>query len=391
MSERQPSEQERQDRRAELAARLREMTEERKAELERSGPIAKDARPVSTSSAPADASPAPEVAALPEAPPPVQPEIVPQPPAPETTNAAEPLQRPTASTAATRTHRASAAFTRRTTGLRKLVRDLRARTRHTRKSTEQLPSGESGEEQVVRRFKSVRSLKAAAVVGLVLVGGIALTQFGGLKIPAISDGALPAAEATDASSSSGNATDAVRQREPDAVALTDQTGVGANSSEPVQANPAEAWIAPARMEIAEPEAAAVAGLGSDLDLTAHNVPQSDPVVTRPADRTTDEMPDQPAFIAYDVPPKLQNPVEIRRALENLYPRQLRNAGVEGTVLVRVFVDEQGAVQTTQVKESSGYELMDEAALEAANRMKFSPATTRDRFSAVWLELPITFR
>jgi len=36
-------------------------------------------------------------------------------------------------------------------------------------------------------------------------------------------------------------------------------------------------------------------------------------------------------------------------------------------------------------------VMDEAALSAAEKMRFAPAMNRDKATAVWLALPITFR
>jgi protein TonB len=100
---------------------------------------------------------------------------------------------------------------------------------------------------------------------------------------------------------------------------------------------------------------------------------------------------RPTFIPYDVPPKLENSGEIQQLLEQAYPSQLRDAGIEGTVILWILIDEQGTVQEAQVKESSGYDLMDEAALNTAEKMIFAPAMNRDRATAVWLAQPITFK
>ncbi|MEJ2370503.1 MAG: hypothetical protein P8Y07_06615, partial [Gemmatimonadales bacterium] len=79
MSENQPSEQDRQQRLAELQARLQRLTEERKADLRRSGPLpgdvsppsAEDEGPEQAADMPAVAAPAPEPQA--SAPPPPDP------------------------------------------------------------------------------------------------------------------------------------------------------------------------------------------------------------------------------------------------------------------------------------------------------------------------------
>jgi len=49
------------------------------------------------------------------------------------------------------------------------------------------------------------------------------------------------------------------------------------------------------------------------------------------------------------------------------------------------------VQQTQVNESSGYEALDQAALNVAEVYRFSPALNRENQVAVWVALPITFQ
>ena len=56
-----------------------------------------------------------------------------------------------------------------------------------------------------------------------------------------------------------------------------------------------------------------------------------------------------------------------------YPEDLRRQGIEGAVRVRVVVGKDGSVETANVTASSGYPSMDEAAVAAAYRYRFSPA------------------
>ena len=56
-----------------------------------------------------------------------------------------------------------------------------------------------------------------------------------------------------------------------------------------------------------------------------------------------------------------------------YPEDLRRQGIEGAVRVRVVVGKDGSVETASVAASSGYPSMDEAAVAAAYRYRFSPA------------------
>ena len=56
-----------------------------------------------------------------------------------------------------------------------------------------------------------------------------------------------------------------------------------------------------------------------------------------------------------------------------YPEDLRRQGIEGAVRVRVVVGKDGSVETAGVATSSGYPSMDDAAVAAAYRYRFSPA------------------
>jgi TonB family protein len=101
--------------------------------------------------------------------------------------------------------------------------------------------------------------------------------------------------------------------------------------------------------------------------------------------------DRPHFTPFDRRPELLNRAEVIQALERYYPPMLRNAGIGGSPLLWFFIDEEGKVVRTQVKTSSGSQLLDEAAGKVAQLMKFSPALNRNDKVAVWIELPITFR
>ncbi|HEY8468492.1 MAG TPA: TonB family protein [Longimicrobiales bacterium] len=98
----------------------------------------------------------------------------------------------------------------------------------------------------------------------------------------------------------------------------------------------------------------------------------------------------PVVTPYTVAPELKNRDEVQRALSRYYPPLLRDAGIGGTVLVWLLIDEEGQVRKYQVKESSGHTALDDAALKVADIMRFSPALNRDRKVPVWVALPITF-
>lgn len=220
--------------------------------------------------------------------------------------------------------------------------------------------------------------------------------FGDLDLPESLDGTLPAAETDNAGSQVADAAAPAVSVEESSVA----SGAGEQvQSEPVldeaigpvQTAPAAIRPAPPELEITSPTAPDVAALEVDLSLLAPVVSEPTPIASPSTLPETGTSNQRPTFIPYDVPPKLENPGEIQRLLERGYPSQLRDAGIEGTVILWIFVDEQGTVQKTEVKASSGYELMDEAALSTAEKMLFSPAMNRDKPTPVWLAQPITFR
>lgn len=76
-----------------------------------------------------------------------------------------------------------------------------------------------------------------------------------------------------------------------------------------------------------------------------------------------------------------------------YPAALYRQGVEGTVTLRLFVDEKGLVvkESTQVAESSGYPAFDSAAVAGVPKMHFAPAQRDGRPVAMTFSQPVHFR
>ena len=77
-------------------------------------------------------------------------------------------------------------------------------------------------------------------------------------------------------------------------------------------------------------------------------------------------------------------------MEREYPPLLRDAGVEGSAMVWLYIDEAGVVQNAQIFTSSGREVLDEAALRVGCVMRFNPAMNGDQIVPVWVSIPITF-
>ena len=99
----------------------------------------------------------------------------------------------------------------------------------------------------------------------------------------------------------------------------------------------------------------------------------------------------PCFTPYTKKPELRNRDAVARALVQNYPEDLRDQRIGGTTLLWVLVDESGRVAKAQVKESSGHEAIDRAAIRVATEMLFAPAENRGAPVRVWIQLPIVFR
>ncbi len=405
MSENQPSENDRQQRLVELQARLQKLTEERKAELRRSGPLPGDVSPRSADEGaqePAVETPAPSMEAAPKAAaaPPSEPLPVLQTPPPMRAPEDQPVaaattppdpEGPSWLSGTPPAEATPVALTRQPSALSAAASAFAGKVSVVAGEAKRAAQG-LGRQATAKKG---RSLRATVLVGLVLIGGIALMLFGDLELPEMLDGALPAAETNVAGSQVANAASSALPVETYEDPVTGQLLVGGLALDdaigPVDTVPAETWTAPPVLEITSPAADQLTALEVDLALFEPSASEPTPITNSASLPATGNPTQRPTFIPYDVLPKLENPSEIRRLLERVYPSQLRTAGIEGTVILWIFVDEQGAVQKTEVKESSGYEVMDEAALSAAEKMRFAPAMNRDKATPVWLALPITFR
>ena len=91
------------------------------------------------------------------------------------------------------------------------------------------------------------------------------------------------------------------------------------------------------------------------------------------------------FIPYDDPPIPLKPIRPR------YPEISQEAGIEGTVVVQVFVDEKGRVKDTVILKGIPNTGLDEAATEAIRKVRFRPAKQRERAVGVWISIPVNFR
>ena len=91
------------------------------------------------------------------------------------------------------------------------------------------------------------------------------------------------------------------------------------------------------------------------------------------------------FIPYDDPPVPLSPIRPK------YPEIAQEAGIEGTVVVQVFVDENGRVGDTVILKGIPNTGLDDAAADAIRKVRFRPAKQRERAVGVWISIPVNFR
>ncbi|HVY06803.1 MAG TPA: TonB family protein [Burkholderiales bacterium] len=107
------------------------------------------------------------------------------------------------------------------------------------------------------------------------------------------------------------------------------------------------------------------------------------------------LPEPPAGASAEVVGEITLGAELLRAtyLRNpkpLYPAASRRLKEQGTVLLRIFVTAAGHPTQISLKQSSGYERLDHAALQAVPNWKFAPATREENPVDAWVIVPIKF-
>jgi len=76
-----------------------------------------------------------------------------------------------------------------------------------------------------------------------------------------------------------------------------------------------------------------------------------------------------------------------------YPPALYDDGVEGSVVLQLFVNQEGEIvpDSSQIVEGSGYDALDSAALAGVSTMRFAPARRNGSPVATSFLQPIHFR
>ena len=74
-----------------------------------------------------------------------------------------------------------------------------------------------------------------------------------------------------------------------------------------------------------------------------------------------------------------------------YPLLARRRGYQGKVLLDVLVKKDGTAGSIRLARSSGYEILDRAAIKEVRKWLFHPAKRGDESVEMWVEIPIRFQ
>ena len=153
--------------------------------------------------------------------------------------------------------------------------------------------------------------------------------------------------------------------------------------QPVQAKPQRAPLPPAPMPVAvpsaEPSPNAVVGV---------TTPQSPaPPIATPVAVAAPALPAPPA------PPRIELPSSQADYLNNpapRYPPISKRLGEQGKVVLRVFIDVDGTATRAEVRTSSGFDRLDQTALNTVLGWKYLPGKVNGDPRAMWFNVPIHF-
>ena len=100
-------------------------------------------------------------------------------------------------------------------------------------------------------------------------------------------------------------------------------------------------------------------------------------------------PQRPTPVAAAKTANVPQPVVIRNT-PPIYPETARRAGWEGRVTVRVEVSADGSPISVALEKSSGYGVLDQAALRAVKSWRFQPRTMGGVAMAGTVDVPVNF-
>jgi len=99
--------------------------------------------------------------------------------------------------------------------------------------------------------------------------------------------------------------------------------------------------------------------------------------------------DEVSDLLSDIPITYVHPI-YKHNISPPYPLLARKRGYQGTVLLEVLVSKDGKAASIQLSRSSGYNILDRAAIKGVRDWLFYPAKRGDELFEMWVKIPIRF-
>lgn len=118
-----------------------------------------------------------------------------------------------------------------------------------------------------------------------------------------------------------------------------------------------------------------------------------PIVPAPAPPAPAEPSPAPARPVEPAVPAVQLPSSTADYLNNpapAYPPLSRRLGEQGRVVVRVLIGTDGTASQAEIRSSSGFERLDQAALQTVLKWRYVPGKRAGVPEAMWFNVPINF-
>lgn len=153
-------------------------------------------------------------------------------------------------------------------------------------------------------------------------------------------------------------------------------------------SPVEKVVA-TRPNFGKPIAAKKGEAVSEFETPKESGVSSDVKVEPPKVEVKKEIIDETFYVAVDMMPEPSGGIEsIQRKI--IYPSEARRDGVEGKVIIKVFVDEAGSVRRAEIVKGIGSGC-DEAAIAAVMSSRFRPGKMNGKVVKVQLTISLVFK
>jgi protein TonB len=186
---------------------------------------------------------------------------------------------------------------------------------------------------------------------------------------------------------------AVNEQPRDTSAVAGAVATETSTPEPPAALATSSFAAPTILPLRSmPARAAVEGVPVTPAVSSFSLSESVGRVhagTPSAERASGAVP-PPAASRFDVAPEVRNAARIQAVLERAYPVSLRTWGVGGRAEMWFYVNRQGAVDSLQLKRTTGNRQLDQAALRVAESFQFTPGRRGNEPAEGWVALEIVF-